>query len=77
MDFKSPAQHGRLGCSSQGDNENVAIPYAAGCRTIGIYPYREAEAKKPRTVVGLTGVSARVAIRGQLGDNLMTFTVPL
>ena len=61
----------------RGDNENVIIPYAAGCQTIGIYPYREAEAKKPRAVVGLTDLSARVYIRKQLSDNhLMTFSIP-
>ena len=27
----------------RGDNKNVIIPYAAGCQTIGIYPYREAK----------------------------------
>jgi len=60
----------------RGDNENAIIPYAAGCQTIGIYPYREANAKNQRAVVGLTDLSARVPIRRQLGDNLMTFTVP-
>ncbi len=60
----------------RGDNENAIIPYAAGCQTIGIYPYREAHAGKPRAVVGLTDLSARVPIRRQLEDNLMTFTVP-
>ncbi|MCX6223554.1 MAG: DUF169 domain-containing protein [Bacteroidia bacterium] len=61
----------------RGDNENVIIPYAAGCQTIGIYPYREAKSKKPRAVVGLTDLSARVYIRKQLGDNhLMTFSAP-
>ena len=64
------ANYGREG------NENVIIPYAAGCQTIGIYPYREADAKRPHAVVGLTDLSARVPIRRQLGDNLMTFTVP-
>ena len=59
------------------DNHNVIIPYAAGCQTIGIYPYQEAQAERPRAVVGLTDLSARVYIRKQLGDNLMTFTVPL
>jgi hypothetical protein len=59
------------------DNQNVIIPYAAGCQTIGIYPYREARAKKPRAVVGLSDLSARVYIRKQLADNLMTFAVPL
>lgn len=57
-------------------NESVIIPYAAGCQTIGIYPYKEAESESPRAVVGLTDISARVYIRSQLGDGLMTFTVP-
>jgi uncharacterized protein (DUF169 family) len=62
----------------RGDNENVIIPYAAGCQTIGIYPYQEAKSKKPRAVIGLTDLSARVYIRKQLGnDNLMTFSTPL
>jgi uncharacterized protein (DUF169 family) len=61
----------------RGDNENVMIPYAAGCQTIGIYPYREAKSKKPRAVVGLTDLSARVYVRKQLGDpHFMTFSVP-
>jgi uncharacterized protein (DUF169 family) len=61
----------------RGDNENVIIPYAAGCQTIGIYPYREVKSAKPRAVVGLTDLSARVYIRKQLGDNhLMTFSAP-
>ncbi len=62
---------------SRGDNENVIIPYAAGCQTIGIYPYREARENRPRAVVGLTDLSARVYIRKQLGDHLMSFAVPL
>ena len=61
----------------RGDNENVIIPYAAGCQTIGIYPFREAGAEKQRAVVGLTDLSARVHIRKQLGDHLMTFALPL
>jgi uncharacterized protein (DUF169 family) len=61
----------------RGDNENVIIPYAAGCQTIGIYPYREAKSAKPRAVVGLTDLSARVYVRKQLGDShFMTFAAP-
>jgi uncharacterized protein (DUF169 family) len=59
------------------DNLNAIIPYAAGCQTIGIYPYEEAQAEKQRAVVGLTDLSARVSIRRQLEDHLMTFAVPL
>jgi uncharacterized protein (DUF169 family) len=60
----------------RGDNENVIIPYAAGCATIGIYPHREALSTKPRAVVGLTDLSARVYIRKQLGGNLLSFAIP-
>ena len=60
----------------RGDNENVIIPFAAGCQTIGIYPYREAKSERPRAVVGLTDLSARVYIRKQLGDNLLSFAMP-
>ncbi|MCP4111996.1 MAG: DUF169 domain-containing protein [Desulfobacteraceae bacterium] len=59
------------------DNENVTIPYAAGCQTIGIYSYKEAEAEKQRAVVGLTDLTARVNTQKQLGDNFMSFTMPL
>ena len=60
------------------DNENVIMPYAAGCQTMGIYPFREARSERPRAVVGLTDLSARVHIRKQLKDpHLMTFAVPL
>ncbi|MCU0558466.1 MAG: DUF169 domain-containing protein [Desulfobacterales bacterium] len=61
----------------RGDNQNVIIPFAAGCQTIGIYPLREAQSETPRAVVGLTDLSARVAVRRQLGDNLLSFSVPL
>jgi hypothetical protein len=60
----------------RGDNENVIIPFAAGCQTIGIYPYREANIARPRAVVGLTDLSARVCIRKPLGDNLLSFAMP-
>lgn len=64
------ANYGRKG------NENVIIPYAAGCQTIGIYPYAEANSSTPRAVVGLTDISARLYTRKQLGRNLLTFAVP-
>lgn len=59
------------------DNENVIMPFAAGCQTIGIHPYQEAESKQPRAVVGLTDLSARMYVRKQMGDpHFMTFSVP-
>ena len=56
-------------------NENVIIPQAAGCQSIGIYPMKEAESENPRAVIGLVDLSARVNIRKQLAPNLMSFAM--
>lgn len=59
----------------RGHNENAILPFAAGCQVIGIYTYRELERENPRAVVGLTDLSARQAIRRQLGKDVMSFSV--
>ncbi len=64
------ANYGREGM------ENVIIPWAAGCQTIGILPWREAKAEKPRAVVGLTDISARKYVRKLLGSTYLTFAMP-
>lgn len=56
--------------------ENVIIPWAAGCQTIGILPYREAKSEKPRAVVGLTDISARKYVRTLLGSEYLSFAIP-
>ena len=56
--------------------ENVIIPWAAGCQTIGILPYREAKSAKPRAVVGLTDISARKYVRTLLGSEYLSFAMP-
>lgn len=64
------ANYGREGM------ENVIIPWAAGCQTIGILPYREAQSGKPRAVVGLTDISARKYVRSILGVEYLSFAMP-
>jgi len=61
----------------RGDTDNVIIPYAAGCQTIGIFPYRETKSDNPRAVVGLTDISARENVKGVIGEDLLSFAVPL
>ncbi len=56
-------------------NENVIIPFAAGCQLIGICTWRESERASPRAVVGLTDLSARKNLRRQLGKDRMSFSV--
>ena len=60
---------------THGDSENAIIPHAAGCQTIGIFAYREADSANPRAVVGLTDLSARKILR-KLGKDLVTVAVP-
>jgi uncharacterized protein (DUF169 family) len=60
----------------RGGVENVIIPWAAGCQTIGIFPFREAKSGRSRAVVGLTDISARKFIRGLLGAEYLSFGVP-
>ena len=57
-------------------NESVIIPMAAGCQSIGIYPFREASRERPRAVIGLVDISARIQIKRQLKDDVMSFAVP-
>ncbi|BBO77521.1 hypothetical protein DSCW_49380 [Desulfosarcina widdelii] len=56
--------------------ENVIIPWAAGCQTIGLLPFREGQSKKPRAVVGLTDISARKYVRKLLGAEYLSFAMP-
>ena len=56
--------------------ENVIIPWAAGCQTIGILPYREGKSDNPRAVVGLTDISARKYTQNLLGPEYLSFAMP-
>jgi hypothetical protein len=57
-------------------NENVIVPWGAGCSQIGIYAFRESESENPRAVIGLTDLDPRMAVRGLLGKDILTLTVP-
>ena len=60
---------------THGGSENAIIPHAAGCQTLGIFAYREADSGNPRAVVGLNDLSARKVLR-RLGKDLVTVAVP-
>ncbi len=61
----------------RGHNENVIFPFAAGCQSICIYPYREALRPEPRAVLGLNDISARVHLKKMLKADVLSFAVPL
>ena len=56
-------------------NENVIIPFAAGCQSLGIFTYRENEREHSRAVVGLIDLSARKNLRRPLGKDVLSFSV--
>jgi hypothetical protein len=56
--------------------ENVTIPWGAGCQSLGIFTYREADAAQPRAVVGMTDLSARRYMNRQFGRDYLTFSIP-
>ncbi len=56
--------------------ENVCIPWAAGCQTIGLLPFHEGQKKNPRAVIGLTDISARKYVRKLLGSAYLTCAMP-
>lgn len=64
------ANYGREG------RENVSIPWAAGCQSIGLLPFAEARSAHPRAVVGLTDLSARKYVRKVLGEHCLSFAMP-
>jgi uncharacterized protein (DUF169 family) len=57
-------------------DDNVTIPFGAGCHNIGIRAYHEGKSAKPRAVVGLTDPSARKQVVNSLGREYLTFAVP-
>lgn len=60
------ANYGRQG------NDNVTIPFGAGCQTACLIPWGEASKERPRAVVGMTDISARPVIDA----DLLSFSVP-
>ncbi|MDI6796604.1 MAG: DUF169 domain-containing protein [Desulfatibacillaceae bacterium] len=61
---------------SRQTNDNVTIPWAAGCQTLALYPLQESRSKNPRAVVGLTDISARLYVKRALKRDLMSFAAP-
>ncbi len=60
------ANYGREG------NDNVIIPFGAGCHSTCLIPWYEAQAERPRAVVGMTDITARPFIDA----DLLAFSVP-
>lgn len=60
------ANYGRPG------NDNVIIPFGAGCHTAFLLPYHEAQQTRPRAVVGMTDIS----VRHLMPPDMLTLAVP-
>ena len=60
----------------RGTLDNVVVRAGAGCQSIGILAYKEAELQQPRGVIGLTDTAARAYTAATLGHDVLTFAVP-
>lgn len=56
--------------------DNILFPQVSSCQAVGIFPYREAVALKPRAVVGLADIQGRSKTQCLLGSDKMSFTIP-
>jgi hypothetical protein len=65
-----------LACCSKPDEESVIVPWAAGCQVFGILAYRELERERPRGLIGMTDITARMNVRAALGEHILSFTAP-
>ena len=57
-------------------NDNVIFPWAAGCQSIGIYPFAESGREQPKAVIGLVDIYSRVKVKRQLKSDVLSFVVP-
>ena len=57
-------------------NQNVIFPFAAGCQAIGLYSYQQAESTTPKAIAGPMDLSARLYLRQQFGENIMSMALP-
>lgn len=60
----------------KGGYDNVIAPYSAACHVMGIISLKEAKSEKPRAIIGMTDLSARVFLKRIIKDDVMSFTVP-
>jgi uncharacterized protein (DUF169 family) len=53
-------------------NDNVIVPFGAGCQSIGIIPYRESKSELPKATIGLTDIT----VRAKCDKDILSFAVP-
>lgn len=57
--------------------DHVKVPFGAGCQCFGAYPFHEAEQGDSKAIIGLMDISARFYLDKLLGDEFLSFTVPM
>ncbi|UCZ55703.1 DUF169 domain-containing protein [Desulfurispirillum indicum] len=56
--------------------DNVMSPFGAGCQSMGLLAYHQLAAERPKAIIGLFDITARNTLKGSLGENLLSFSVP-
>ena len=58
-------------------HDKVIAPFCAGCQSVGIMPLAEIDQEHPRAIIGMSDISARNYTKKTLGNDVMTFAIPL
>jgi uncharacterized protein (DUF169 family) len=58
------------------DTLSVIMPFSAGCFSLAVNPLMELESPRPRAIVGLTDISARLVMKRLLKGKYMSFSMP-
>lgn len=53
-------------------NDNVIVPFGAGCQSIGIIPYQQSDSELPKATIGLMDIT----VRAKCDKDIVSFTVP-
>lgn len=57
-------------------NDNVIVPWAAGCQNTVLYALDEADKDRPRAILGMNDISARLVLKRRFKTDLISFTIP-
>jgi len=67
----------KLANFTTGISDMVKITNGSACQDIGLYAYQESREDNPKAILGFVDVYARNNLKGSIGMDKLTFTVPM
>ncbi len=66
-----------LASCSTGRSDMVKVGGGSACQDVGLFAYQESQEKTPRAIIGFKDIFARNNLKGTIGQDKLTFTVPM